>query len=68
MPKKHSKPNKPKWDDRLMQQLLDEPEVAESVVKMTADELEFSKHMLYKQGTYQRYVLEQQKQQIKELL
>jgi hypothetical protein len=68
MTKKHSKSNKPKWDDRLMQQLLDEPEVAESVVKMTADELEFFKCMLYKQGTYQRYVLEQQKQQIKEML
>jgi hypothetical protein len=55
-----------RFDKKWMKRLLSEPEVAEEVEKMTAMELEFFKQMLVKQGTYRRYVTEQQKEQVKQ--
>ena len=66
--KKRNKPNKPKWDAKWMAQLLAEPDVAEKVAQLTAKELELFKHLLYKQGIYQRYVIEQQQKQLKAAL
>jgi hypothetical protein len=53
-----------RFDKKWMKRLLSEPEVAAEVEKMTAMELEFFKQMLVKQGTYRRYVIEQQKEQV----
>jgi hypothetical protein len=55
-----------RFDKKWMKRLLSEPEVAAEVEKMTAMELEFFKQMLVKQGTYRRYVIEQQKEQVKQ--
>jgi hypothetical protein len=54
-----------KVDPKLMQALLDSPGVKENVVKMTPEELAWFKELLVKQGIYQRFVLENQKEELK---
>jgi pyruvate dehydrogenase complex dehydrogenase (E1) component len=59
---------KNKWNDKWMQKLLNESEVASLVSQMTAAEKDFFKQLLYKQGTYGRYVIEQQNKQVKDIV
>lgn len=56
------------YDPEIMAQLLSEPGVIEHVTQMTPDEQDYFKTLLVNQGTYQRYVLEQQKKQVKEMV
>jgi len=49
-------------DENIMKQLLSEPSVKESVAKMTDVELSFFRKLLVKQGIYQAYALEKQKE------
>ena len=55
------------YDPEIMDALLAEPPVAEQVAQMTPDQVETFKYLLVNAGTYQRYLLEQQKKQIKEM-
>lgn len=55
---------RPKYDPEIMQELLDK--VGVRVQLMTPKELEFYKELLVSQGIYARYVLERNKQKLKE--
>ena len=48
-------------DAKIMQELLDQPEVQINVKKMTEAELAFFKEMLVKTGIYARFVRERVK-------
>ena len=62
------KPIKIEYDPEIMDALLAESQVAEEVAKMTPDQVETFKYLLVNAGTYKRYVWEQQKKQIKEMI
>lgn len=53
--------SKPRYDPKIMKELLDEPTVKEKVAQMSPDETEMFKSLLVSQGTYARYVLERNK-------
>jgi hypothetical protein len=55
---KYKKQQQVKVDPEIMQELLDEPGVREHVEKMTAQELEFYKRLLVRQGIYAQYLKE----------
>lgn len=59
---------KTEYDPEIMAQLLSEPGVIEHVAQMTPKEQDFFKELLVSQGTYKRYVAEQQKKQVKEMI
>lgn len=60
-PNKSDKPTtRVEYDEAIMNELLAQPEVQKSVLRMTARELEFFKRMLVAQGTYARYVQERE--------
>jgi hypothetical protein len=48
-------------NEAIMAELLHQPEVKKSVLRMTAKELEFFKTLLVKQGIYARFVRERAK-------
>ena len=59
---------KPKYDEKIMAELLEQPGVKENVAKMSPEMLEWFKELLVKQGVYIRYVSERQDAQIKKIL
>ena len=56
---------KPTYDKQIMQDILSEPGVLEKFAQMTPKEQDYFKHLLVKQGIYQRYVIERQRKQIR---
>jgi hypothetical protein len=54
------------YDQKIMDELLAEPGVAEKVAVMTAGELDLYKTLIVNQGIYRRYVYERQKKQLRE--
>jgi len=56
-----------KYDSEIMQELLDQPSVKKSVVKMTPAELDMYMGLLVKRGVYARYASDRQNKQVKEL-
>lgn len=70
---RHKKPSnlnlleKLAYNEEIMNALLSEKGVVEKVARMTEKELDFFKRLLMKQGTYQRYAIEYQKKQMKEI-
>lgn len=61
-----NKQKKLKYDPKVMDELLSAPGVKVQADQLTPDELEMFKSLLVSQGTYARYVLEKQKQALKD--
>lgn len=57
-----------KHDPKILDELLNEPEIKSKVAKMSDRELVFFKELLVLRGVYQKYALERQKKQTKEIV
>ena len=57
-----------KVDPTIMQELLDSNGVRQNVARMSAETLGYYKDLLVSDGIYQRFVLEKQQQQLKDIV
>jgi hypothetical protein len=57
----------PKVDEKIMQELLDQPGIREKVAEMSPEMVEWFKELLVSQGIYIRFVSEKQDKQVKEI-
>ena len=57
-----------KIDPKIMQELLDSNGVRQNVARMTPETLGYYKDLLVTDGIYQRFVLEKQQQQLKDIV